>query len=118
MKIIDIFNKIANNKIDENPNKIKYEGQIWLKQASGDYIDSENISRYLFDDYMSFGFETLNDEIEIIEEDKKIEKLFNCCMETDNQEIQFCIQNINDVANKINELIDEVNKLKGDKNEK
>ena len=128
MKVIDLLNKIA--KGEEVPKKIKYEGQIWLKQPSGDYVDSENSSRYLFDDYMCFMFETLNDEIEIIEEEKKIEKLdvalLGQCdnwlqkrdvnIKSDFELNPYIIDNIREntlyFQRKINELIDEINKLK------
>lgn len=73
MKVIDLFNQGANG--EEMPEKIKYNGEIY-------YLDDGNYStcnKYgylerLFQWEWSL-FEHLNDEVEIIEEDKKIEKI-------------------------------------------
>ena len=118
MKIIDLLNEIANG--EEVPKKVKFNNEIYTyKPEWKDYADEDEHYGLLVDTIPSTYQITkmLNEEIKIIE-DKKIEKLFNCCMETDNQEIQFCIQNINAAANKINELIDELNKLKGDNDDR
>ena len=108
MKIIDILNKRANG--EEVPKKIKYGDIIWTyenhtyirKDLSPNYNDS-NI-KYLLGFY---NFYILNDEVEIIEEDKKIEKFkTKCtCSELDFQLIE-----------KINEIIDKLNEVQDDKN--
>ena len=109
MKVIELLTKIAND--EEVPKKIKYEGRIWEYDASvQDYMDAD-IVQYLF--AKMFGMETervLNCEVEIIEEDKKIEKIEMCTggiMSFDS------VENITtELKNKINELIDEINNLK------
>ena len=77
MTVIQLLNKIANG--EEIPEKIKYE----LK-----------INTYLHCHYVP---ECLNDEVEIIEEDKKIEKFkFGKIEDSEHYEIK----------RKINEIID------------
>ena len=46
-----------------------------------------------------------------IEEDKKIKKVSECFTSADNKEIQFLIDNINQLGNKINEIIDKINEM-------
>ena len=103
MKIIDLLNKIANG--EEVPKKIH------IKKFQSDFIF--NGYTYLSDEkeqqniYWCLYSEALNYEVEIIEEPKKIEKLpknitDNVCATRDQRTI----------ANKINELIDEINNLK------
>ena len=94
MKVIDLLNKIANG---EMPKKFKFDNKIWYLQD--DYIyccDGVGL-----EDYCNILL-CLNDEIEIIEENKKIEKV---SVKTNNH-------NVRKIASKINELIDEVNKLR------
>lgn len=71
MKVIDLLNKIANG--EEVPKKIKYDEKIY-------YLDDGNYRAYNKYGYqmelMLYNpFHILNDEVEVIEEDKKIEKL-------------------------------------------
>ena len=66
MKIIDLLNKIANG--EEVPEIIKYNNFI--------YKYNKDICDYDGDDLYLFGnTDKLNEEVEIIEEDKKIEKI-------------------------------------------
>lgn len=78
IKIIDLFVKIANG--EEVPKKIKYKGVI----REYDYDDKDYIAYkageelYLFYDVLKSGtgdefVKELNNEVEIIEEDKEIE---------------------------------------------
>lgn len=60
MKVIDLLNKIANGEIEANT-------ELFYKKEKYRHIDN------LFENY--YVEEVLNDEVEIIEEDKKIEKL-------------------------------------------
>lgn len=112
MKIIDLLVKISQG--EKMPKKIKYEGYVWeYDKVAKDYyrndIDEEYI--YLFQDL--FKKETgffINNEVEIIEEDKKIIRLE---FEEGNIEDKlFLARYITHNRAKINELIDEVNKLK------
>ena len=134
MKIIDLLNKIANG--EEVPENIKYDGIVWtIDYAIGDYY-AQTTKEWLCEKYTikrsMRGF--INDTVEIIEEDKKIEKLDVVLLgqcdnwtrkynrkisKFDNTKIEinpYIIDNIREntinFQNKINELIDEINKLK------
>ena len=103
MKIIDLLNKIVNG--EEVPKHIKYLNLIWeYDDEIKDYINDDS---YLIYSLNAFG---LNNEIEIVEEPKKIEKIEMCTsgiMGFDG------VENITtELKNKINELIDEINNLK------
>ena len=94
MKVIELLTKIANG--EEIPEKFKFAGQIFEKQGS--YIqdeDGDSIFASMFTD-----FSNINDEVEVIEEDKKIEKL----------EMKFGIS-VADCVDKINEIIDKINSM-------
>jgi hypothetical protein len=105
MKVIDLLNKIANGETKE---------EIMFQYNNG-YEEYANINT-LFDRF-TINKENLNTEIEIIEEDKKIEKIdmfdYFTGYDFDNTsidlrkhlEINFQILNI-----KINEIIEHLNK--------
>ena len=69
MKVIDLLNKIA--KGEEVPEKIKYDkiDYSWCDLCKI-YERIEDYAKDLYND-----IDSLNDEVEIIEEDKKIEEL-------------------------------------------
>ena len=72
MKIIDLLNKIANG--EEVPKKIKIKDEIWIYDEI-DYRASDDRG-YLFEVHTRTNCQDLNEEIEILEEEKKIpEKL-------------------------------------------
>lgn len=109
IKIIDLLNKIANE--EEVPLKVKYDNYIWvLRKQFNDYWNDEQylfIGGFdMFEDAMCF----LNDEVEIIEEEKEIEKLN---LDTD-ELLKNVVITAQDyvIEGKINELIDAVNELK------
>ena len=107
IKIIDLFNKIANNE--------KVPKHIILNNVVFHYDDNvqdyENDFEYLFrDSFSNFGRseDFLNievEEVEIIEEEKEIEKITLQFSETQKEKNRL-------FKDKINELVDEVNKLK------
>ena len=115
MKVIELLNKIANG--EDVPEKFRFAEQIFEKQGS--YIEDED-GDSIFDS-MCTDFSNINEEIEIIEEDKKIRKITLLGEEiklgslsnwlkdyTNNEEkIATCIE-CN--AMKINEIIDKMNK--------
>ncbi len=79
MKIIDLLNKKMNN--EEIPKKFKYDNEIFVYDIEeNDYIYEIGNASF-FNEYCSpiYNFEdlidTLNDEVEIIEEHKIPEKL-------------------------------------------
>lgn len=104
MKVIDLLNKIANGKYQTVKYRdIKYE----YDDTYGDYIvDGEKGAFGLLRGWSLSMI--LNDEVEIIEEDKKIEKLHTTSDYTG------VILSITDIETriKINEIIDYINKEK------
>ena len=92
------------------PKKIKYDDfYCYYDEEKNKYVDYAGV---LFFEWEHIVMNSLNNTVEIIEEENKIKKLYHCCMESDNEEIKFLIKNINDLSDKINELMDEINKLK------
>ena len=113
MKVIDLLNKIANG--EEIPKKIKVLGDIYYycgEELTGNryYNEPEGCGGRR----LSFNTSQLNDEVEIIEEDKKIEKLKKKTASDNGVEI-LINPNIEDIAKKVDEIIEEVNKLKESK---
>ena len=113
---------------DENPPKhIKVYGEDWYWNDYDGYVTKESLKTtpdaqiYLMDRYRTFM--NLYKEVEIIEEPKKIEKLeavrgSDLADLTDkdmvlknNALIELC-KTLNNINNKVNELIDEINNLK------
>lgn len=121
MKIIDLLVKIS--KDEEMPKKIKYGCYIWKydKDAKDYYrtkINEEYV--YLFQDLFKDATHSfINNEVEIIEEPKKLEKIDELLMIEDlippYGENEYKVwKNIIIQQNKINKLIEEINKLKGE----
>lgn len=118
IKLINLLNKIANG--EEVPKIIKYKDKIYKRQW-GDYMGDEPIDEYYANDDGESWFDdldlTLDTELEIIEENKKIEKiemvgcnvrvpiLKNELVETDTP------LSLETIIVKVNELIDKVNKF-------
>ena len=112
MKVIDLLNKIANG--EKVPKIIKYDSFIyWYDESEKDYyrivakdLDDEDIEYLLNNCFVS---DILNDKVEIIEEDKPIKKLK---LYTNYEILEDNIRTTREICFKINEIIDEVNKLK------
>lgn len=113
MKIIDLLVKIANR--EAVPKKIKYKNEIYERYQSITinnlyYYRVPNKCKFLIDQLSSAN--DLLDEIEIIEEPKKIGKI-ELCMEYDYEEVNDNLEkDMKTLVFKINELIDEINNLK------
>ena len=116
MKIIEILNKIANG--EDVPKKFMFAGQIFEKRGS--YIEDEDGDSIFYS--MCTDFSNINDEIEIIEEDKKIEyiegriKNFkhyieDSCFRVQPLEDLELNQNEVVIIDKINEIIDKINEM-------
>ena len=123
MKIIDLLNKIA--KGEEVPEEIKYYGFIWkLNKNEVEYYN--DCDTPLFNQYLDTSIiDSLNDEVEIIEEQEEIDIQEIEKFEIDKND--FIQTNLGafktrkmDIAflSKINELVQAVkqldNKLKGE----
>ena len=106
MKII-IYELLGLVKDGKAPKKIKYEYLIYeLTPERNDYY-CKNEMKWFTNEINSLG--VLNDEVEIIEESKKIEH----CLKRDR-----FLRNEDEIEHlrtKIDELIDEINNLKGEK---
>lgn len=110
IKIIDLLNKIARG--EEVPLEIKcYNKKYRYDSLSDDYEQIGGFSSLFKDLLILNGFNNLpkclNEEVEIIEEPKKIEKM-ECSVESWFTPSQADIE----IIKKINELIDEINNLK------
>jgi hypothetical protein len=105
-----------------------YINKISLSKGSVEIYLDDNDIEYLIKYYeekiekineklSKFSLTKLNDEIEIIEELKKIEKIQRCddIKMTHYSELYDPTENEKILGIKLNELIDEVNKLKGEK---
>ena len=106
IKIIDLLNKIANGK--EVPQKIRI-GALYMYWDGSAYWDEDGETHFCevigSDEYR------LNREVEIIEEEKEIEKIRNINIDMDGNEIERTPNNY-ELKEKINELIDAVNEIK------
>ena len=106
MRIIDLLNKIAND--EEVPEKIKYNDKIFIYDGFSYIYENKTFDEYNRLEEFIFYSSDLNDEVEIIEEDKKIEKLKLYTFASDN--LVMLIEMLNDLnkehVNKINEIID------------
>ena len=112
IKIIDLLNKIANN--EEVPEKIMFDEWLYIyNEREKTYYDEEDRTLW-----QSYNFKILTDEVEIIEETKKIEKiswrekesLAGNLMANEKQEI--LARRTEKLKSSLNELIDEINNLK------
>lgn len=116
IKVIDLLNMIS--KGEEVPKKIKWENIIYAySEYDKDYLEypfSNEEYKGLFDmrDYILTQF--LNDEVAIIEEQKKIKKIARCdsIKMTHYGELYKPTENEEILRIKINELIDKINNLK------
>lgn len=108
IKTIDLFNKIANG--EKLPEKIKFKGDTYYL-CEGDLSGS-----YYFSEKQGFGgvkliFDTsvMNEEVEIIEEGKKIEKIdFDLLQSFEDDDDKYI--SIQAICKKIDEIIDKLNK--------
>lgn len=109
IKMIDLLSKVV--KGEEVPRLIKYSGLIWEYSDEFQDYDSEIC---LFNNYMPDLEKSinrfLNEEAEIIEEDKKIEKI-NVSKKRTNF---YCTPIEMEIMCKLNEVVDVINKLKVD----
>ena len=126
MKIIDLLNKIANG--EEVPKRIRYKGNCWyLEQEFSNrlpyYKNGYNMDNLLTGEEKDYFSHSLNNEVEILEEEKKVPEKLDYCEEHlfDNnvasyltmEERRLLDSNFKELGNKINSIIDYL-KSKGD----
>ena len=108
MKIIDLLNKIAND--EEIPKKIKFENDIYeYENKECGYVREENGIYYMF--MNEIGNWYLNDEVEILEEEKKIPEKLATWFSVEiigkvEDNIEYENYNFETMYEKINEIID------------
>lgn len=107
IKIIDLLIKIANN--EKVPKKIRYFGEIYEYSEEMKFYYQNGSSMYR--DFFTEG-NCLNDEVEIIEEEKEIEKIDITKAYLSSNFHENVLEDIATLQTKVNELIDEINKLK------
>ena len=109
MKIIEMLDKMATGEISTKA-KVKYGNARYERKSweSLDYYIYKELGKRSEIEFIDF----LNDEIEIIEENKKIEKIDTQYYDDERYTPE---TRLNICMNYINKLIDEVNKLKGEK---
>ena len=110
MKVIDLLNKIANGEI---PKKIMIENMLYTHDGI-DY-KRESDREYLFDVFLETTTEDFNREVEIIEEDKKIEEIDVLQKILSEDKIEALTMEVSDIENKLNEIIDVLNEMREDK---
>lgn len=116
---IDIYTLLGLVKDGKEPKKIKYRDKIWeytttvkgksYQYYSPFYQEWKTLQSHVYLE------ECLNEEVEIIEEPKKIEKLNDKLGLFGDGNTQKIINELNYTRTIINELIDEINNLKGKK---
>lgn len=108
-KEITIYELLGLIKDGKAPKKIKFYDRIfeYEYQLKDYYYESYS----LFEDGIEIISDSLNDKVEIIEEDNKIEKLDEY-IDCDSLDYNTCNMMFENIVNKINELIDELNALK------
>ena len=121
IKIIDLLNKIANN--EEVPKKINFRGNIY-EWEDGWYLTKEKNYKVCLGgkkEDRNILITAFNDQVEIIEEPKKIEKISWREKEslsgelTTNEKQEILARRTEKLKSSLNELIDVVNELKRDK---
>lgn len=127
-KKITIYELLELIKDDKAPNRILYDHYIW-NWTGDDYhtiLKTEKEQFLITGMYYTWLSEFLNDKVEIIEEDNKIKKMIyneeyrfskSTLKDFTYEDKRLLDSNFKELMNKINELIDEIEKLK-ENNEK
>ena len=105
MKVIDLLNKIANG--EEIPKKFRYKGETYIYRTYT-FEDGDVMTGYGFEDggWLNIWRDNLNDEVEIIEEDKKMENYYFSVFQDERLGGRQVVESL---ENKINEIIDKIN---------
>ena len=126
IKIIDLLNKIAND--EEVPKKIKFRGNVyvWFERHKSIFNYKQEycgrlIDNYFCDDWFIDCKDILDDEAEIIEGNEKIKKIDSLLIPEQDLDLPDVIawqkSNNEILKNKLNKIIDEINKIEEKINE-
>lgn len=107
---ITIYELLGLVKDGKAPKKIRYDGTIYEYSENDDFYYWEGLS--LYREFATNG-NCLDNEVEIIEEDKKID--FEEIEELTCNEYDFKTRTINSLIKNQRKLIDEINNLKKEK---
>ena len=115
-KEITLYELLGLIKEDKAPYRVKYNDSIYATSTLSGFYEEGNPGNYLLSTIFSNDndYDALNVKVEIIEEDKKIEKLSRCSWQENGVTIQETVS-IDEIFDKVNELIDVVNELAKDK---
>ena len=120
-KEITIYELLGLIKDGQAPNRILYDHYIW-SWTGDDYhtiLKTEKEQFLITGMYYTWLSEFLNDKVEIIEEDREINKITGDCRYNKNltfeQHMKHVLHNMKIFQKTFNELIDEINKLKEEK---
>ena len=106
MKVIDLLNKIANG--EEVPKRIYYFNREFYLKENTYFGDTFTLMHYIQE-------EDLNDEVEIIEEEKKIPEKLDHLIGYDIQQFddlkEYVEITTNDLFGEVNKVIDTLNQL-------
>lgn len=112
---ITIYELLGLVKDGKAPKKIKYEDEIW-ECSKEEYYSCKDGRILLGDLFFNYKIQTfINDEVEIIEESKKIE--YEQIEELTCNDYDFEKKTINSLIRNQKKLIDEINNLKEKKDE-
>ena len=114
MKVIDLLNKIANGEIYIGTHFVYRDNELIFTGSCLENIKEKSA-------IAMFGLDNLNDEVEIIEEDKKIERLKDINTDYYSKELYYenlskeeITLDIQTLKHKVNEIIDYLEENKND----
>lgn len=108
MKVIDLLNIWVKDR-SKLPEKIKIEDKIFEFDEGCNSYKASDEDYFLIQNYLSC-MERLYEEVEVIEENKQIEEL-----EISEKDRKFHTDYINNIADKLNEVINKLNKEREEK---
>lgn len=114
IKVIGLLIKIAHG---EYPKRFKYNNKIYeyKRIAQGTGYVTENYDWFNSDIYID-DWDNLNEYVEILEDTpKKIEKIKTLKYDTFNKKQKLLYENMDKLADKLNEIIDKINEMENNK---
>ena len=109
---ITLYELLGLIKEDKAPYRVKYNDSIYATSTLSGFYEEGNPGNYLLSTIFSNDndYDALNVKVEIMEEDKKIEKLSKYNWQENGVTIEEMVS-IDEIFDKVNELIDVINEL-------